>query len=127
MTAQLTLSYNDAYLLAEQWRLIRSCIADIVTRVGHKQCAYDLDLPPSTLSKALAEEDRHPMHAQWLLYFLRHDTDGKLAALLVDLGGFEIVRKRELSPLEKLDRIEAELAKYPPEFSMAFKRSAGVP
>lgn len=124
-TLQLSLRYNDRYRAHEVWQEILGEINTIVATIGLKQVAYDLDEQPSVLCKALKEVERHEIKGRWLLYFVEHAQTPKLAQLLVKLGGWDLAPHAELTPAERLARLESALDANP-DIGDAIRRKAGI-
>jgi hypothetical protein len=96
--------------LDDRWAALRKEVRAAADELDPKQVAYDLDVSPSQLSHALAERDRHiPM--KWIIYFVERSRHGaKIAAYLAALSGHELTPRRELTPEERLERIERAIA-----------------
>jgi len=85
-------------------------VRQVVATVTLKQLAYDLDVSPSTLSDALAGREHRSFRLEWLPVVLSRATDVQRVALLSALAepsGFEVARRRVLTPEERLARLEA--------------------
>ena len=123
---QLALAYDPGYRSEAAYARVLAAVVDIVARVGLKEAAHALDAQPSVLSHALAGRDRHTVRAEWLPYFLAHDTDGALIRALADCGDWEVSRRVELTPAQRLERIERALASLPESVQAALYRDAGV-
>lgn len=124
---QLGLRYDDRWQRQQEWQQILEELRAIVTALGLKQVAFDLDVQPSQLSHALAERERHRVAAEWLPYFLSKAKNDRLARLLAGIAGYEVQPRRELTDREKVERFEAALAKLPDGIRRALMEDAFGP
>lgn len=125
MPEQLGLRYNDGYRFDEVWAELLDELRVIVATIGLKQVAYDLDVQPSALSHALAERDRHYVRADWLPYLVAKAPGDHVVELLASLRGLEVQPVRELTPAEKLERIEKVLDANP-DMGAVVRMKAGL-
>lgn len=107
--AQLPLRYNDRYRSLEAWQALLAEINTIVATIGLKQVAYDLDEQPSVICKALAERERHAVKAEWLPYLIEHSHSSHVIELLAGLRDLDVKPRVELSPAERLSRLDRAL------------------
>jgi hypothetical protein len=101
-------------------------IQRIVSFIGLKQAAFDLDAKPSALSHALAERERHYVRAEWIPYFLAKAPDDALADKLAAIRGLETARPAALTPEQKLNKIEQALERMPAGIAAAIWKEAGL-
>ena len=87
-------------------------VREVVAAVTLKQVAYDLDVSPSTLSDSLNNREHRPFRLEWLAVILSRASDTQRAALLGALAhphGYEVTRRKVLTPEERLARLEEAL------------------
>ena len=125
MVSQLELRYDPKYQASEHWHELLDELRAIVSAVGLKQVAYDLDRPPSELAHALAERDRHYLRAEWLPYLVTHAPSDRVVALIASWRGLEVQPRKTLTPEERLRRLEGALETMP-ELAEVVKRKAGL-
>lgn len=96
--------------LDDRWAALREEVRLAVIELGEKEVAYDLDVSPSQLSHALAERDRNiPM--KWIIYLIERSRRGtKIAGYLAALAGHDLAPRKELTPEERLERIERAMS-----------------
>lgn len=104
--AQLSLQLPAAYRAAEKWPEVLDAIRNVCVDLGRGEVVEMLDCSPSYLKNALVERDRHNLKAKELVTLLAADRSGQILRLLADLNGFELAPKRELTPEEKLERLQ---------------------
>lgn len=122
---QLLLHYEPGAYHAHHWRRVRAEMARVFAHVTLKQAAYDLDTTPSHISHAMNERDRKSPRAEWLVYCLTKAPDLDLARAVADTQGLEVSRRAQLTPEEKLDRLEGVLAEsLGPDLRAAILRKA---
>lgn len=126
MPEQLTIRYPGAWSAQEAHPLVMEEIRRVANAVGLKQVAFDLDTTPSYLSNALAERERHYLRVEWVLYFISRDPTTKLLEAIADVARCDVVRRRELTPAEELDRIKTALSELGPELRDLVRRKAGL-
>lgn len=126
MPEQLALHYSPAWQVSEAWPRVLEEVRRVVTALGLKQAAYDLDTTPSYLAHALAERDRKYLRGEWLAYFVARDTTTGLLGALADLAGCDVKKREPLTPTEKLARLEGALAELGPELRDLITRKAGI-
>lgn len=126
---QLPLVYGGEYEVAEDWDHLRRLLVEVVDALGRKAVACDLGINVADLSNALAGRDRHPVKAEWMPYLLRRAPHPALLQYLADLAGYRIERVEALTPAQKLERLEAELARRytEDERSRLFESAYGRP
>lgn len=107
---QETLEFPEVYKAEETWPSVLEIVRQISVDVGRKTVADDLDLSRSVLDNILLDRDRHALKAKHLLYFLIKDRSGMLLQAMAGLVGAQVAPRKELSPEEKLDRLEKTLA-----------------
>ncbi len=100
-------------------------VSAIVSEIGLKTVAFDLDLQPSLLAHALAGRERHFMRLDWLPYFVSKAKTPRLVAVLANLCGLELKPRTELTPTEKLTRVEQVLADCGP-IGAELRRKMGI-
>ena len=110
MRNQLDLPYNGQTAEQRWWRLVLSEVRRVVDSIGLKEAAFACDVKPSYLAHALSERDRHYLRLEWLLPLLAKTEDLGLARALLDPVGLDVSRQLQLSPEEKLARLEQALA-----------------
>lgn len=102
------------------WQRLLSLLNDVVTVVGVKVAAADLDTSPSVLKHALAARDRHYIKAEWLPYLIAKAPSDEIVELLASVRGLVVGEKRELTADEKLARLESAIEKH---FSRAVREA----
>jgi len=126
MSEQLPLRYHDPERAKRLWRIVRSAARLALDERGIKAAASDMGMTHSELSNKLEERDRHRLHGEDLAQVLLDDTTAHVLFALCDELGFERPqRKRELTPQDKLDKLNAVLDANP-ELAAVIRRKAGV-
>lgn len=108
--SQAALNFGPSETERTAWHRVLDVVREVVATVGLKQLAFDLDCSPSLLGDALAERDRKGIRAEWIPTILTRATDLQRGALLCALAepvGFDVVRRKVLTPEERLARLEA--------------------
>lgn len=124
---QLPLKYNDSYRHEQQGDALLELVREVVAALGLKQVAFDLDVQPSVLAHALAERDRHYPRLRWLPYLVAHAPNDRVVELIASWRNLECKAKVELTPAEKLERIERALETTCGEKMAAFiRKEAGL-
>lgn len=109
-TEQLPLSFGDDELVGEHWQTVLRALRDAIEKsIGLKEAAYALDINPSSLCDALADRERKPFHAHWLVALLvrlpQSARHGVMEALS-DAAGFVVVEARPMTDAQKLADLE---------------------
>lgn len=93
------------------WAAVLDAVSDIIRARGHKEVAYALDISGSDLSNMLAERNRTEFKLRHLptLLRLRHNDD--LPRAIARAAGLELAPARPLTAAERLERLEAALAR----------------
>jgi hypothetical protein len=123
---QLALEYGARWLTDEQWAELLEVADAVVKDLGLKQVAFDLDVAASSVANALAGRDRHAFHGRWLVYLVIKDPQRRVAHKLAEIGGGEFRARQELTPAEKLERLDIALAQLGPEVRDLVLRKAGL-
>lgn len=121
----MTILFDERYRGEMVWRAVLDAMNDVVSSTGLKQAAYDLDAQPSALSHALSERDGHRPKAEWLARLVIKEGGERILEVLADACGYELQRKRELTPQEKLDKLNAVLDANP-DIASVVRKKAGV-
>lgn len=95
----------------DAWADILDAVRDIVRARGNKDVAYALDVSPSDLSHALAERNRFELKLRFLPVLLRMRHNDDLPRAIARVAGLEIAPARPLTAAERLERLEAALAR----------------
>lgn len=106
---QLSLQLPAAYRGEEKWPEVLDAIRTVCTDLGRGEVVDLLDCSPSYLKNALVERDRHHLKAKELVKLVAADRAGVILRPLASLAGYELAPKRELTPEEKLDRLQRTL------------------
>lgn len=106
---QLSLNYDGRGYYDTVWADLLEEIRVIVGHIGLKQAAYDLDIQPSRLSHAISQRDRHNLKLEWLPYLIDRAPNNEILDILARLRNCEVSRRAELTPEEKLERLQAAL------------------
>jgi hypothetical protein len=95
------------------WSRLLEAIREAVAVITPKELAYRLDIQPSYLSEALVGRDRKGVRAEWMPTILAMAPEGARVAILTELAapvGLEVVRRTNLTPEERLQRLEQRIA-----------------
>ena len=126
MSEQLELGYTDPERARAVWRAVLAAIKDAVDVRGVKSVAADWDVGHSLVSNKLSENDRHKLRPVELMdLFIGDSTGNALGVLCEELGYERPIRRRELSPQEKLDKLNAVLDANP-DLAAVVRRRAGL-
>lgn len=108
-------------------RLLRA-IADAVDEVGRKNVCYALGLTEQLLSKKLSgAEDKRPCF-RILVYCVKHEKSGRLARAFTDYTGHTpLQREPELTPAERLSRLEGVLRSNPSVAAVVYGAAGLLP
>lgn len=126
VTEQLPMPYLDGWRLGALSQRLRDEVGRVVHIVGLQQVADDLGATYGYLSNVLSGRDRHYWRADWLLYLLAKDPTTGLLEVLAEAGHCVVTRKRELTPAERLERMEDALTALGPELAAEVRRRAGL-
>jgi hypothetical protein len=107
---QVDLPLNGASHPETAWQLMLKLIRGIVDDIGLKEVAYDLDVSPSQLNHCLNERERHNVPAKWIPYFVTKAKDDDLPSFIALLRGLQVKPRKELTPEQKLEKLERALA-----------------
>lgn len=107
--SQLEIRYDGRSTVADLWDGIRRICREYVDVIGRKQVAFDLDVQGSQLSHALAENGRHYVRAEWLVYLLCNAPDDRLLEALAELRGCDVVARAPMTPEEELAALKDAL------------------
>ena len=127
MPEQLPLRYNDRWQDEQVWRELLEDIRVAVAHVRPKEVCHDLDIQPSVLSKALAEQDDRRVAVEWLVYLIRRAPNDRIVEVLAAIRGLEVHRPEPLTDAQKVARYEAALAKMPEALRRGFIEEAFGP
>lgn len=126
MSEQLAMRYRDPERAKRLWRIMRSAVRLSFEERGVKAAAQDMGMTHAELSNKLEERDRHRLHGDELAQAMIDDTTAHVLYALCDELGYERPqRKREVTPQEKLDKLNAVLDANP-ELAAVIRRRAGV-
>jgi|SRR6187551_3117475 len=98
---------------AEQWTRLLDVVRDAVAVITPKELAYRLDIQPSYLSEALAGQNRKGLRLEWLQPILNMAPEPARVGIGTELFaplGYELVRRQQLTPEEKLRQLEQRVA-----------------
>lgn len=96
----------------ESWSRLLDVLRDAVMVITPKELAFRLDIQPSYLSEALRGHDRKGIRAEWIPTILAMAPEANRIAILGELAaqcGFEVIRRKDLSPEERLARLEQRI------------------
>lgn len=96
----------------DPWSGVLDALRDAIAVITPKELAYRLDIQPSYLSDALRGHDRKGLRAEWIPIILAMAPDSVRAAILTAMAapcGYEVVRRRDLTPEERLARLEQRI------------------
>jgi len=108
---QMPLPLDRSSGVEAAWDIVLKMIrAEIDARGGLKTVAGDLDVAPSQLSHSLNERDGHNFYARWLIDLLMKSKTDDLSAFFAMLRGRKLAPQKELTPEQKLARLEEAMA-----------------
>jgi hypothetical protein len=113
MAEQHELAFGDRWRDEQISMLWRRELRAVVEEEGVKRVAGDLDKGHSELGRALNEAERHYLKPSEIIAIMRRDRIGRALRVLASELGFEVTRRRELSPAEKLEKLTAEIERNP--------------
>jgi hypothetical protein len=108
---QLTLGVIRGCSAADADRL-REAVVDAIKVISPKELAYALDIAPSYLSEAMTGKQQRDIRLSWLPTIIAMAPEAHRIAILRELGapvGLSVTRTRDLTPEEKLERLEQRL------------------
>ena len=108
----------------DEWSRLREVLIQAIAVITPKELCWRLGIKPGYLSDALEERDRKGIKAEWIPVILALAPDGTRRAILDALAapcGYEVERRKELTPEEKLARWEERVKQ---EFGAAGLRLA---
>ena len=111
--SQLQLRYNDRFLNSEAWDELHDELTAVVSALGLKQVAFDLDEQPSAVAHAFADRERHSVKAKWIPYLVKSSPNDRIVQVQAAWRGPETRLAHEMTPTEKLERITASLERSP--------------
>lgn len=106
MTEQISISYEEDPLLSHHCKCVKREMSRVIAHVGLQEAAHDLDVKPSMLAHAMAERERKYPRADWVVYCLIKDPGKGLAQALMDAPGLDVADRIELTPAQKVARLE---------------------
>lgn len=113
---QVSLPFRKDAVAERAWDEVLEAIKLAVAEMGGvKELAFQVDSAPSLVSDALAERDRKRVAAEWLVTIVqRAPADSVLLLLqkLAALRGFDVRRKKALTPEERLERALEKLRTF---------------
>ncbi len=95
------------------WDRLLDALRDAVVLITPKELAYRLNVQPSYLSDALHGIARKGIKAEWIPVILAMAPDSARLAIIASLAapcGLEVVRRKDLSPDERLARLEQRIS-----------------
>lgn len=109
---QASLSFSDDYPTRMAERALLDALKQAVANISIKELAYRLNIQPSLLADALAERANKGVRASWLITIIDMANEADALAILsalADRKRLEVVRRKELTPEEKAERLEEKL------------------
>lgn len=106
---QADLPLPTGHTVEVEWPNVLDLAVEVANWVGRKEVAHDLGMMRARLDNALADRDRHPLHARALLYLILRDGDRSILRYLADLCGCELVEREPLTPEQQLERLLTEI------------------
>lgn len=109
--SQLGIVWTGDSVAANDWHKILDEMGRVVSKVTLKEFAHANGVSSKDVSKALSHEDngRYP-RAEWLPYLVRKDPTQGLAEALVAPAGLGVTKPVQMTPEERLTRLEQALA-----------------
>lgn len=98
---------------SEAWSRVLDVLRDAIAVITPKELAFRLDIQPSYLSDALRGHDRKGIKAEWIPTILAMAPDANRMAIVGELAamcGLEVIRRKDLTPEERLARLEQRVA-----------------
>lgn len=109
---QLPLGHDEReYYRHEASKLLKE-IGRTISLIGTKEVAYQLHVTEAALTHAVGQRGRHYFRAEWLDYLLKMSPDLELARALCEPAGLVVERAPDMTPEEKLARLEATLGEH---------------
>jgi hypothetical protein len=96
-----------------EWSELHQALLQAVAVITPKELCWRLKITPQYLSDAFAERDRKGVKASWIPVIIALAPDPARAAILRALAapvGYDVQRRRELTPEEKLARVQERIA-----------------
>lgn len=109
---QMPIDFGIGVRARETWQAVARVLREIADAATIKELAYRCDVSPSLLAAALGERERNYVRAEWLPVFLAAASEIQQRELLGALAGafgYEVARRRQLTPEERLQRLEENL------------------
>lgn len=123
--SQLPLEFRDLWRDEDSAGRVLKEARAVAEEAGVKALASDLDMAHSELSKKLDEKDRNFLKPRELLGIMRRDHPGRVLRALAAELGYDIVKRRELSAGEKLDKLTTEIERNPALARLLYEAAFG--
>lgn len=106
---QLGIPMSDKYLADSCWEEIKPAFVEAVDFIGRKVFADEVKESVQSIGHAIKNRERHHIKGKWLPRAIVGASDDKIIEALARLRGKILVPARELSPEEKLARLETAM------------------
>lgn len=112
MSEQGGLEFPAWYRADELFDELLDRYREFVDRIDRKQALWELShseemaMQPQTFDNALKDRARSSIKMRHVLWAILRDDSGGLIEWLADKAGYELVKKRELTPEERLERLQ---------------------
>ena len=114
--AQVSLPFRKDAAAEVAWDELLDAIRTAVDGMGGvKELAFQVDASPSLVSDALHERDRKRVAAEWLVTIVQRapaDAVQLVLQKLAALRGYEVRRRKALTPEERLERALEKLRTF---------------
>lgn len=94
----------------ERWQRFLKEFSAEVDRISVKRLAGEVDEKASVISNAIAERDRHYVHAEWVVWVIANGPTNDLLRALADMRQHDIVPREVIPPEEELRRLKEAMA-----------------
>lgn len=83
---------------ADQWELFKKLLASDVEEIGQKDFCFDAGVTKHDLAHALADRNRHHIHARWVLLAIKRAKTDDLLRFIAALRRMDVTTPRTLAP-----------------------------
>ena len=92
------------------WRQLQEILNEQIKLRGIKQVAWELGASEGELGNSMRGANRSPFKASWIPVLIAIAGDDRALEFLASLRGFDLVKRKELTAEQKLERLERALA-----------------